>query len=156
MKESDNGNGDEILSGLVSDYGSSDEILSELVLEEGEIVYGLQWDSGSPAIGGGYEVVYKFRNHYWTYSDYKGLCGPYTSFDKALSSNFTTVTEATQSIRCSELSSEEIAKRLEPYDLECTKRIVINGEDWVMTPEGRCMKKSIPKSRSGKVIKIYK
>ena len=138
-----------------SDYGNCDEILSELVLEEGEIVYGLEWDSGSPAIGGGYEVVYKFREYYWAYSDYEGLCGPYNRFDKALSSNFTTVTEATQSIRCNELSSEEIAERLEPYDLECNKRIVINGEDWVITPEGCCMKKSIPGRRSGKVIKLY-
>ena len=65
------------------------------------------------------------------------------------------MTEATQSIRCSELSSNEIAERLEPYDLECTKRIVINGEDWVVTPEGCFMKKSIPKKKGRKVVKIY-
>jgi hypothetical protein len=138
-----------------SDDGNHNEITPELVIEEGEIVYGLEWDSGSPAIGGGYEVVYKFREYYWAYSDYEGLIGPYASLDKALSSNFTTVTEATQSIRCSELSSNEIAERLEPYDLEYTKRIVINGEDWVVTPEGRFMKKSIPKRKGGKVIRIY-
>jgi hypothetical protein len=65
------------------------------------------------------------------------------------------VTDVTERIRCSELSSEEIAERLEPYDLECTKRIVINGEDWVVTPEGRFMKKSISKSKSDKLITLY-
>ena len=137
------------------DTGVCAEILSELILEEGEIAYSLQWDSGGPAAGGGYEVVYKFKDYYWTHSEYEGLSGPYSFLDEALSGALTTVTDATDRIRCSELSSEEIAKRLEPYDLDCTKRIVINGEDWVMTPEGRCMKKSIPKSRRGKVIKIY-
>jgi len=131
------------------------EILSELILEEGEIVYSLQWDSGGPAAGAGYEVVYKFRDSYWTHSDYEGLSGPYDSLDEALSDAFKTVTSATERIRCSELSSEEIVELLEPYVLECTKRIVINGEAWVVTPEGRFMKKSIPRNRRSKVIKIY-
>jgi hypothetical protein len=138
-----------------SDGGNRDEITSELIIEEGEIVYGLQWDSGGPAAGTGYEAVYKFRGYYWTHSDYEGLCGPYSCLDEALSSTFTTVTSATQSIRCNELSSNEIAERLEPYDLEYTKRIVINGEDWVVTPEGRFMKKSISRSNNDKVIKLY-
>lgn len=123
-----------------------EEILSEVIMEEGEIIYGLQWDSGGPAIGSGYEIVYKFRDYYWRYSDYEGLQGPYPCLDEALSSALTTVTDATVSIRCSELTSEQITERLEPYDLECTKRIVINGEDWVVTPEGHFMKKSIPKT----------
>ena len=131
------------------------EILSELILEEGKIVYSLQWESGGPAAGAGYEVVYKFRDSYWTHSDYEGLSGPYDSLAEALSDAFTTVTSATERIRCSELSSDEIVERLEPYDLECTKRIVINGEDWVVTPEGRFMKKSISRNRRSKVIKIY-
>ena len=133
----------------------SDEILFELIIEEGEVVYVLQWDSGGPCAGGGSEVVYKFKGHYWTHSDYEGFLGPYPCLNEALSSAFTTVTEATQSIHCIELSSEEVAERLEPYDLEYTKRIVINGENWVVTPEGRFMKKSIPKNRRGKIIKIY-
>jgi hypothetical protein len=138
-----------------SDDGNLDEITSELIIEEGEIVYGLQWDSGGPAAGAGHEVVFKFRGNYWAYSDYEGMCGPYSCLDKALSSTFTAVTSVTERIRCSELSSEEIVERLEIYDLEYTKRIVINGEDWVVTTEGRFMKKSIPKDRSGKVIKLY-
>ena len=81
--------------------------------------------------------------------------GPYSCLDEALSSAFTTVTGVTESIRCRELSSEEIVERLEPYDLDYTKRIVINGEDWVVTPEGHFMKKSIPGNRRRKVIKIY-
>jgi len=132
-----------------------DEILSELIIEEGEIVYALQWDSGGPGAGAGYEVVYKFRDYYWTHSDYEGFLGPYSCLDEALSSTFTTVTDVTESIRCSELSSEEIVKHLEAFELEYTKRIVINGEDWVATPEGRFMKKSISGNRSGKLIKLY-
>ena len=123
------------------DTSACAEILSELIIEEGEIVYALQWDSGGPGAGAGYEVVYKFRDYYWTHSDYEGLSGPYDSLDEALSDAFTTMTSATERIRCSELSSEEIVERLEPYDLECTKRIVINGEDWVVTPDGHFMKK---------------
>jgi hypothetical protein len=132
-----------------------DEILSELILEEGEIVYVLQWEGGGPCTGGGYEVVYKFRGYYWTHSDYEGLQGPYPCLNESLSAALTTVTDVTESIRCSELSSEEIVERLEPYDLEYTKRVVINGEDWVVTPEGNFMKKSIPRNRRGKIIKIY-
>ena len=139
-----------------SDDGNHNEITPELIIEKGEIVYGLQWDSGSPGTGAGCETVYKFRGHYWSYSDYEGFCGPYPCLDEALSSPFTIVTDVTESIRCSELSSREIAERLEPYDLEYTKRIVINGEDWVVTPEGRFMKKSIPKNKGNKVIRIYK
>jgi hypothetical protein len=131
------------------------EILSELILEEGQIVYSLQWDSGGPAAGGGYEVVYKFRGYYWTHSDYEGLQGPYPCLNESLSAAFTTVTDVTESIRCSELSSEEIVERLEPHDLEYTKRIVINGEDWVVTPEGDFMKKSISRSKNKKLIKLY-
>jgi hypothetical protein len=137
------------------DTSACAEILSELIIEEGEIVYSLQWDSGGPAAGAGYEVVYKFKDYYWAYSDYEELSGPYSCLDDALSYTFRTVTDVTERIRCSELSSEEIAERLEPYDLECTKRIVINGEDWVVTPEGRFMKKSISKSKSDKLITLY-
>jgi hypothetical protein len=42
-----------------------------------------------------------------------------------------------------------------PDDLACTKRIVINGEDWVVTPEGQFMKKSIRKRKGSKVVRIY-
>jgi len=138
-----------------SDDGNHDEISPELIIEKGEIVYGLQWDSGGPCAGGGCEIVYKFRGYYWTCSDYEGFRGPYPCLDEALSSPFTIVTDVTESIRCSELSSKEIAERLEPYDLEHPKRIVINGEDWVVTPEGRFMKKSIYKNKGNKVIKLY-
>ena len=30
-----------------------DEILSEVIIEEGEIVYVLQWEGGGPCTGGG-------------------------------------------------------------------------------------------------------
>lgn len=137
------------------DTGACAEILSELIMEEGEIVYGLEWDSGGPGAGAGYEAVYKFKDLYWAYSDYEGLTGPHYCLDDALSSAFTTVTDVTERIRCSELSSKEIVKRLEAFELECTKRIVINGEDWVVTPEGHFMKKTTPKNKNNKVIKLY-
>ena len=76
-------------------------------------------------------------------------------FEEALSPALTTVTAATIWVRSSELSSEEIVKYLEPSDLEGPKRIVINGEDWVVTPEGRFMKKSISKDKSSKIINLY-
>jgi hypothetical protein len=33
------------------DTGTCAEIFTELILEQGEIVYGLYWDSGSPVAG---------------------------------------------------------------------------------------------------------
>ena len=137
------------------DHDGSLEFLKELVLEEGKTVYSLFWDSGGPAGGAGCEKVIKFKNLYWTCTDYTGFSGPYDTLEYALSSEFTTVTSATQSIYSSELTIAEIVELLEPFDIEYTKRIVINGRDWVITTEGEFMRKSVFLKKSGKLVRLY-
>jgi len=131
------------------------EFLSELIMKEGKTVYCLFWDSGGPCAGGGSELVLKFKDLYWKYSGSDGLSGPFDDLEYALSDEFTTVTSATCSITSTELSSSEIVEYLEPFDLEYTKRIVINGEDWVVTLEGHFMKKSEFMHKSGKLVRLY-
>ena len=138
-----------------SDYSACMEFLSELILKEGKTAYCLLWDSGGPGAGAGCELVVKFRDFYWQYSDTDGLSGPFDELEYALSDEHTTVTSATRSISSTELSSGEIVEYLEPFDLEHTKRIVINGEAWVITLEGHFMKKAEYLRRSGKLVRLY-
>jgi len=136
-------------------HDASLEFLKELILKEGKTVYSLFWDSGGPGGGAGSETIIKFKNLYWTCNDYSGFSGPYDALEYALSSEFTTVTSATQSIYCSELSISEIVELLKPFDIEFTKRLIINGRDWVITTEGKFMRKSEFLKKSGKLIRLY-
>ena len=137
------------------DHDANLEFLKELILKEGKTVYSLFWDSGGPGGGAGDEIIIKFKNQYWAFSEYTGLSGPFDELEYALSSDFITVTSATQSIYSSELSAERIAELLEPFDLEYTKRLIINGKDWVITTEGEFMRKSKFMKKSGKLIRLY-
>ena len=138
-----------------SDHSTCMEFLSELILKEGKTVYSLFWDSGGPAAGGGCEFVQKFKGLYWKYTGCGGLSRPFDDLEYALSDEFTTVTSATQCISCTELSAREIVEFLEPFDLEHTKRIVINGQDWVITLEGDFMKKAEFMRKSGRLVRLY-
>jgi len=137
------------------DHDASLEFLKELILKEGKTVYSLFWDSGGPGSGAGSEAVIKFKDLYWTCTDYAGFSGPYDALEDALSSEFTTVTSATQRIYSSELSIAEIVELLEPFDIEYTKRLIINDRDWVITTEGEFMRKSLFMKKSGKLIRLY-
>jgi hypothetical protein len=137
------------------DHDANLDFLKELILKEGKTVYSLFWDSGGPGGGAGSETIIKFKDLYWTCSDYSGFSGPYDALEYALSSDFITVTEATQSVYSSELTIPEIVELLEPFDIEYTKRIIINGKDWVITTEGEFMRKSAFLKKSGKVVRLY-
>ena len=137
------------------DHDANLEFLKELILKEGKTVYSLFWDSGGPGGGAGSETIIKFKDLYWTCNDYSGFSGPYDALEYALSSDFITVTEATQSVYSSELTIPEIVELLEPFDIEYTKRIVINGRDWIITTEGEFMRKSAFLKKSGKVVRLY-
>jgi hypothetical protein len=137
------------------DHEASLEFLKELILEEGKVVYSLFWDSGGPGGGAGSETIVKFKNQYWAFTGSAEFFGPYDAMEYALSSEFITVTEATQSVYSSELSAEEIAELLEPFEIEYTKRLIINNKDWVITTEGEFMKKSVFMKKSGKLIRLY-
>ena len=129
--------------------------MKELILKEGKTVYSLFWDSGGPAGGAGSETIIKFKDLYWTSTDYAGFSGPYDALEYALSSEFITVTEATRSIYSSELTIPEIVELLEPFDIEYTKRLEINGRDWVITTEGEFMRKAAFLKKSGKLVRLY-
>ena len=137
------------------DNTESLEFLKELILKEGKTVYSLFWDSGGPCGGAGSETIIKFKDQYWAFAEYSGFAGPFDALGYALSSDFITVTEATQSIYSSELTIPEIVELLEPFDIEYTKRIVINGRDWIITTEGEFMRKSAFLKKSGKVVRLY-
>ena len=137
------------------DHDANLEFLKELILKEGKTVYSLFWDSGGPGGGAGNETIIKFKNQYWACTEYTGFSGPFDELEYALSSDFITVTSATQSVYSSELSAERIAELLEPFDLEYTKRLIINGKDWVITTEGEFMRKAVFMKKSGKLIRLY-
>ena len=137
------------------DHDANLEFLRELILKEGETVYSLFWDSGGPGGGAGSETIIKFKNQYWAFTEYTGFSGPFDELEYALTSDFITVTSATQSVYSSELSAERIAELLEPFDLEYTKRLIINGKDWVITTEGEFMRKAVFMKKSGKLIRLY-
>ena len=138
-----------------SDHDANLEFLQELILKEGKTVYSLFWDSGGPGGGAGSETIIKFKDLYWTCTDYSGFSGPYDALEYALSSDFITVTSATQSVDSSELTIAEIVELLEPFDIEYTKRLTINGRDWVITTEGKFMRKTEFLKKSGKLIRLY-
>ena len=137
------------------DHKESLEFLKELILKEGKTVYSLFWDSGGPGGGAGSETIIKFKNQYWAFTEYTGFCGPFDALEYALTSDFITVTSATQSVNSSELSAERIAELLEPFEIEYTKRIEINGRDWVITTEGEFMRKAAFLKKSGKLVRLY-
>ena len=137
------------------DNTESLEFLKELIRKEGKTVYSLFWDSGGPAGGAGCETIKKFKNQYWAFTGDTGFCGPFDALEYALTSDLITVTSATRSVYSSELSAKRIAGLLEPFDIEYTKRIEINGSDWVITTEGEFMRKSAFLKKSGKLIKLY-
>ena len=140
---------------IKSDHEASLEFLKELILKEGKTVYSLFWDSGGPCGGAGSETIKKFRNQYWAFTGDTGFYGPFDAMEYALSSELITVTEATQSVYSSELTIPEIVELLEPFDIEYTKRLEINGRDWVITTEGEFMRKAAFLKKSGKLVRLY-
>ncbi len=51
------------------------EILSDIVMDDGDISFRHDWDSGGPGAGAGSELVYKFHDLYWPYSEVEGMYG---------------------------------------------------------------------------------
>ena len=113
-----------------------DDDLQERIYEEGERVLSLFWDSGGPGAGADYEAVYKFQNVYWRHDSNEGLSGPYTSLTEAME-DFIGVTTATVNISCTELKSNELANQLEIYDSEPGQSVELNGEEWIIGPDGK-------------------
>lgn len=108
--------------------------LQSLIEANGNEVYTVSYDGGSPGHTGNAGVVHCLDS-YWSYDDNGNFGGPYNDIDEALFDCHIGFGEVDLSISSSELSSEQIASRLE---LECsTGHIVsINEEEWMMGKDG--------------------
>jgi hypothetical protein len=107
-----------------------DDDLFDQIIDQGEVVFSHDWDSGAPGVGAGSEQVYLWKGRFFIYSLDCGKFGPFASLDEALQEqDLLMVTSATTSIQCTLLEANELAKRLEcdedGYEIE------INGESWV-------------------------
>ncbi len=115
------------------------ELITELVRDEGEVVFKNDWDSGGPGAGADSERVYRYKHLYWPDNSTEGLSGPCESLEDALKGDCGAVTNATTSIRCSELDSAELSSLL--WVQSCPKEpFKINGERWFVDANRTLMK----------------
>ena len=94
------------------------EYLQETISDKAKIVYSLYWDSGGPGAGADMEVVVKIHRDYWVkLSDDSEYRGPWTALVAALDANeaLTMVGDATESVDCTEMSSQELSARVVNY-----------------------------------------
>jgi hypothetical protein len=116
------------------------EEITNLILDEGDVVYGLYWDSGGPGAGAGAENIFRFRGLYFSRSEVNGVSGPFPSLDDVLAEfagEFLGITEATVEISCDELSAADVASRLVSFLEEAEHVVKINGEKWRVTKDGQ-------------------
>jgi hypothetical protein len=84
------------------------------LLDEGDVVFEHEWDSGGPGAGAGSERVVAYRGRFWYSSLDFGVKGPYDDLLGTVAMyGLLTVTEATTEISSSTLSTAEMVLRLE-------------------------------------------
>jgi len=125
------------------DVGDCIRMLAEIIHEQGEVVFSIYWDSGNSGAGAGADYIYKFRDHFWRYDEWAGLCGPFNIFEDALWEDYIPVTSATERINCSEWPMKKLIQKLKPFDLEEDIDILINGQKWRMSPDGNMVCKEL-------------
>lgn len=124
-----------------------DEQINQYIIDEGEVVYSLEWDSGGPGAGAGENKVCHWKGKFASSSD-SGYEGPFDTLDEALESNSCLcVTTATYNIESSMLSAKEIAKRLECFANDGYV-VQINGESWVYRAASKEFKRLRSKKKS--------
>ncbi|MFO1303181.1 MAG: hypothetical protein U1F54_05580 [Burkholderiales bacterium] len=124
------------------------ELVRELVCESGEVVFMNGWDGQAPGMSGAIRVV-KLSSAYFAAFDDSPIEGPFDSLDDALDhlENPFAITSITDEIECTELSTEELAERIEwwPTDEaggslegfpssewpDCEHMFLLNGERWI-------------------------
>ncbi|MEO5740201.1 MAG: hypothetical protein ABIS29_06370 [Vicinamibacterales bacterium] len=68
------------------------------ILEDGEVVFYQDWDSGGPGAGAGRVSVYRFRGLFYVDHD-AGMEGPYATKEEAVQENgAATIGDATETI----------------------------------------------------------
>lgn len=80
------------------------------------------------------DQFYKFKNEYWHYSA-GGLFGPFESLAEAM--HKFGITDAVESIHCTELTAAEFAKRVDVHDALPGDRVEINCDEWEVSPDGK-------------------
>jgi hypothetical protein len=123
------------------DYGrfpTEDEY--ERLIEEKKPVYSVYWDSGAPGVGADAEHVYRWGDGYIILSSGGEDETVYSSLRETIEkTELNYVTEATQEIHSTEMSSEEIAMLLRT-DGEGSYRVLVNGEALQTDGSGRFRK----------------
>jgi hypothetical protein len=109
----------------------------QLLNKNGRMVYSLFWNSGAPGAGADIEYIEEFLGHYWVRTSTDGLSGPYESFAEVFGDEFRYVTSATESIWCTEMSTEELLSKLilDKDSLDPDFTIEINDKPYVLTEE---------------------
>ena len=108
--------------------------LQSLIEDYGNVVYSVSYDGGSPGHTGNAGVVHCLDS-YWSYDDNGNFGGPYNDIDEALFDCHIGFGEVDLSVSSSELSSKQIASRLE-LDCSTGHSVSINEEEWVMDKDG--------------------
>lgn len=108
--------------------------LQSLIEANGNEVYTVSYDGGSPGHTGNAGVVHCLDS-YWSYDDNGNFGGPYNDIDEALFDCHIGFGEVDLTVTSSELSSQQIASRLE-LDCSAGHSVSINEEEWVMDKDG--------------------
>jgi hypothetical protein len=102
------------------------------IIDEGEVVFTREWDTGAPLAGAGSEQVYRLGGYYALCSTHIGRDGPIDSLEEALDRwELLQVRSGIQAIESSELTSGELVKVLTCPEEHC--EVAINGEDWTFS-----------------------
>ena len=108
--------------------------LQSLIEANGNEVYTVSYDGGSPGHTGNAGVIHCLDS-YWSYDDNGNFGGPYNDIDEALFDCHIGFGEVDLSVTSSELSSKQIASRLE-LDCSTGHSVCLNEEEWVMDKDG--------------------
>jgi len=116
--------------------GEISESKSERIGDEGENVFSLTWEANYPG-GNGVESILRWRATYYYAGDH-GTFGPFSTLRDALQwSELNNVGSVTESITCSEMDSDALARLLTLRDGEKSGfRFEINGEQWAFDQNG--------------------
>ncbi len=104
---------------------------------QSELVWCIAWETDSPGAGADAERIYKLDGNYYYCSSSGEDFGPFDSLQKTLLENdLLKVFPATVSVDCPELSGEQIAKMLVPYEVDYGHELSINDEVWIFCEPG--------------------
>jgi hypothetical protein len=113
--------------------GSPFDVLCEKGLSQATSVYFNEWDSGGPGAGAEEETVVRCGGRYWTHTSNEGFEGPYSTLAEALAADegLTRASSATQEIRSTEMSADDLLSRIAIH-LSDGDTLLVNGTEYVV------------------------